>query len=286
MARSMEQEIVKATDIARTMTSTTAVDHSLPLHLVQKAKGLAFLTAAKVGFMITGKVGTGVVIARLPDGGWSAPSAILLIGLGGGLQIGADLSDIMLVLNTDHAVQAFASRAQITLGAELGVAVGPVGRSGAAAAALGAGDSLPSNPRTQITSPNPCDPPTPHPTLDMPTAPPPQPTTPGSSSTPAAIFSYSHQKGLFAGLGVEGCAIIPRNDLNRQFYSKSYLEDRLGEGYRRNIDFGVTPRMVLRGDIPAPRAAASLYKALQSACSHNHEVGVLGGSLVDAVSVE
>jgi len=60
--------------------------------------------------------------------GWTAPSAILLMGLGGGLQIGAEVGALLLVLWTDAAVAAF-SGSQLTLGADVGVALGPVGRA-------------------------------------------------------------------------------------------------------------------------------------------------------------
>lgn len=39
--------------------------------------------------MWSGRMGSGIVIARLPDGSWSAPSCIGTGGVGFGLQIGA-----------------------------------------------------------------------------------------------------------------------------------------------------------------------------------------------------
>ena len=39
--------------------------------------------------MFSGKAGSGLVVARLPDGSWSAPSCIATAGVGWGLQIGA-----------------------------------------------------------------------------------------------------------------------------------------------------------------------------------------------------
>ncbi len=41
------------------------------------------------GFVFSGKAGSGLVIARLPDGSWSAPSCIATAGLGWGFQAGA-----------------------------------------------------------------------------------------------------------------------------------------------------------------------------------------------------
>lgn len=46
-------------------------------------------TILKAGFVFSGKAGSGLVIARLPDGSWSAPSCIATAGVGWGLQIGA-----------------------------------------------------------------------------------------------------------------------------------------------------------------------------------------------------
>lgn len=51
--------------------------------------GLAIFTQVKAGFVWSGRMGSGVVIARLPDGSWSAPSCIGTGGVGFGLQIGA-----------------------------------------------------------------------------------------------------------------------------------------------------------------------------------------------------
>lgn len=61
---------------------------------------LQFLTVIKVGFVFTGRVGTGLVVARLPDGRWSAPSAIATAGVGWGAQIGGEITDFVVILNT------------------------------------------------------------------------------------------------------------------------------------------------------------------------------------------
>lgn len=78
------------------------------------------------------------MIARLPDttdpailaagGGWSAPSAIGTVGVSWGAVIGLDVTDYVVILNTTEAVQAFSGLGQISIGAGIEVAVGPVGR--------------------------------------------------------------------------------------------------------------------------------------------------------------
>lgn len=56
------------------------------------SSGLAVFTILKAGFVFSGKAGSGLVVARLPDGSWSAPSCIATAGVGWGLQIGAGKS--------------------------------------------------------------------------------------------------------------------------------------------------------------------------------------------------
>lgn len=124
----LENEIKKATRMLLCLRNTLG-EETIPRELLEISKGVVFLTVIKAGFMFTGRYGTGLVIAKLSDGSWSAPSAVVLTGLGWGLQIGAELTDVMVVLSTDYAVNTFKSRAQVSIGAELGVSVGPIGRS-------------------------------------------------------------------------------------------------------------------------------------------------------------
>jgi len=124
-------EIRKATYTVGHMCgrSALAADRSIPLDLLHQAKGLCFLTVIKIGCVVSGRVGTGLVIARRPDGSWSPPSAVGTIGIGYGALIGGDITSYLIVLNTERAVHAFSSRGSVNLGAELGVSVGPIGRS-------------------------------------------------------------------------------------------------------------------------------------------------------------
>ncbi|KAF5204969.1 Sh3 domain-containing ysc84-like protein [Thalictrum thalictroides] len=86
----MEYEIYKSTNTLRNYFQVARLnpEKSIPLAVLKDAKGLAILTVAKVGMLLTYKIGTGLVVARRSDGSWSAPSAILSAGLGWGAQIG------------------------------------------------------------------------------------------------------------------------------------------------------------------------------------------------------
>jgi len=118
--------------LARTGSTPVELDRTLPLELIRGSKGLAFLTIFKGGFLLSGKVGTGLVVIRRPDGSWSAPSAIGTMGIGWGAQIGGEITDFVGVLMTEDAVDAFSGQGQLAVGAEVGLSVGPVGRDGSA----------------------------------------------------------------------------------------------------------------------------------------------------------
>lgn len=79
-----------------------------------------------------------MVIARLADGSWSAPSAIATAGAGFGGQIGFELTDFVFILNDAAAVRTFSQVGTLTLGGNVSIAAGPVGRNAEAAGAASA----------------------------------------------------------------------------------------------------------------------------------------------------
>lgn len=103
-------------------------DKAVPISLLNSAKGLAFITVVKGGFIFAPRMGTGLVIAKIPSGGWSAPTAIGTFGISWGAVIGMDITDYIIILTTNEAVKAFSGYGQITIGAGIEVAVGPLGR--------------------------------------------------------------------------------------------------------------------------------------------------------------
>ena len=158
----------------------------------------------KAGFLGSARYGNGIVVARLADRTWSAPSAIGLGGAGFGGQIGFELTDFVFVLNDSAAVRAFSQQGSLTLGGNVSLAAGPVGRNAEAAGAA-------------------------------------------SLKGVAGVFSYSKTKGLFAGVSLEGSAIIERRDANEKLYGQRY-----------------TAAQLLSGSVPPPPAASSLMSVLNS----------------------
>ncbi|KAK4704140.1 SH3 domain-containing YSC84-like protein 1, partial [Phenoliferia sp. Uapishka_3] len=102
------------------------LDKVIPASVLRRAKGFAFLTVVKAGFIFSARAGSGVVIARLPGGDWSAPSAIGTAGAGFGAQVGAEMAEFFIILNSRAAVQSFMATGSLTLGGNMSVAAGPL----------------------------------------------------------------------------------------------------------------------------------------------------------------
>ena len=129
----MQADIDQATSIIERFEAIP--EKGIPPAVMRAAKGLAILTMTKAGFIGSVRGGTGVVVART-EKGWSGPSAIGTGGLGVGFQAGVEVSELVIVLNTPAAVEAFAKQGNVTLGGALGVAAGPIGRTAEAGVGL------------------------------------------------------------------------------------------------------------------------------------------------------
>ncbi|XP_053565711.1 SH3 domain-containing YSC84-like protein 1 isoform X2 [Bombina bombina] len=98
------------------------MNNPIPSNLKSEAKKAAKIL--KEFTEITSRTGPDKIIPR-----WSAPSAIGVAGLGGGFEIGIEVSDLVIILNHKRAVKAFAKGGNLTLGGNFTVAMGPLGRN-------------------------------------------------------------------------------------------------------------------------------------------------------------
>jgi len=103
-------------------------ERGIPPRILRRARGLAIISVVKAGLIFSGRGGEGVVVARTGHG-WSGPSFIGTGGAGWGPQIGAQVTDFVIVLNNERAIRAFSKGGNVTLGADASVAAGPVGRA-------------------------------------------------------------------------------------------------------------------------------------------------------------
>ncbi|AJU29641.1 AEG_G0023810.mRNA.1.CDS.1 [Saccharomyces cerevisiae] len=226
--RSLKSETKKAAKVLRSFVKPNQIfgaDQVIPPYVLKRAKGLAIITVLKAGFLFSGRAGSGVIVARLKDGTWSAPSAIAMAGAGAGGMVGVELTDFVFILNSEEAVRSFSEFGTITLGGNVSVSAGPLGRSAEAAASASTGGV-------------------------------------------SAVFAYSKSKGLFAGVSVEGSAILERREANRKFYGDN-----------------CTSKMILSGRVKVPPAADPLLRILESRAfnftRHDHDDNASGDDFYD-----
>ncbi|KAF5384753.1 hypothetical protein D9757_006263 [Collybiopsis confluens] len=138
LPQSLPKECLKAAKIFQSFVDSgnNGLDGVIPRHVLENAKGFAIFTIFKAGFLFSARAGSGIVIAKLSDGTWSAPSAIGTAGLGVGGQLGAEMTDFLVVLNSRSAIRSFMAAGSLTLGGNASIAVGPLGRNGEASGSL------------------------------------------------------------------------------------------------------------------------------------------------------
>jgi lipid-binding SYLF domain-containing protein len=105
-----------------------AGDSAIPSSILDKAEGIAiFPSTIKAGLLVGGQRGRGILSVRGESGTWSAPAFLTLTGGSVGLQIGAQATDLVLVIMNRRGLENLV-RNQFKVGADASVAAGPVGR--------------------------------------------------------------------------------------------------------------------------------------------------------------
>ncbi|KAJ0300616.1 hypothetical protein Brms1b_012732 [Colletotrichum noveboracense] len=228
----------------------------IPSKVINKAVGLAIFTTFRAGFQFSGATGSGVLIARLPDGSWGPPSGIQVHAVGAGFMIGADIHDTVLIINSREALNAFLGN-RVSLGSDVAVVAGPYGAGGvmdvgasfggksqkegeqnaadeaaAAAAAAKSADDGKLKPEDDKKAKR-----------------------RSSSTSLKPNFSYVKSRGFYAGVQVDGTVVTERKDANAAFYGQKVSVDQ-----------------IIKGQVPPqgpagqwPGGAHLLYEALRTA---------------------
>mmetsp|Transcript_14282 Transcript_14282/g.17259 ORF Transcript_14282/g.17259 Transcript_14282/m.17259 type:complete len:579 (-) Transcript_14282:391-2127(-) len=144
------------------------------------AEGIMFLTVGKIAFIGGVRLGTGLVVSRLPDGSWSAPCAVGSFGITFGACLGAEVTDSVTGIDRETMLKlANHQVSNVTLGGEASLALGPFGRTAAGEVHLAAT---------------------------------------GPADHVEGYMSYSQSRGAFGGVTVEAAYLKVRDDVNEKFY--------------------------------------------------------------------
>ena len=123
---------------AKFMVESFMVDQNLEAFgdLIKRAKAVFLIPDLfKGGFILGGSGGNGLFLVADPKTGtWIGPAFYTVGGVSFGLQIGGAVSETAILIMTERGISSFLSNS-FKLGADLGVAVGPIGVGAAVATA-------------------------------------------------------------------------------------------------------------------------------------------------------
>jgi lipid-binding SYLF domain-containing protein len=121
-----EDRVANAIEVIEEMVEIP--EEGIPEALLSKAYGIAIIPKViKAAWVVGGRYGKGVLLVRKETGQWSQPCFIRIAGGSVGWQIGVQSADIILVFKRRKSIDSI-TEGKITLGADAGVAAGPVGR--------------------------------------------------------------------------------------------------------------------------------------------------------------
>ncbi len=128
------QEDQRARNAVRVLSEIQDIpEQAIPDKLLDEGRAIIVIPdTIKAGLVIGGRRGHGLLSVKTEEGTWSNPVFIKLTGGSIGFQAGVQSSDVILVFRNDRSLDNIVN-GKFTLGADAGVAAGPVGRNAAAA---------------------------------------------------------------------------------------------------------------------------------------------------------
>jgi len=127
LALSEQQEIVDKSRITFDKLITSEEFGELPGYVKRAKALLIYPTLIKGGFILGGEGGTGVLVVRDQNLGWSDPAFYTLAAGSIGLQIGGQVSEAVFTIMSQKALDAVLDN-QMKFGGDMSIAAGPVGK--------------------------------------------------------------------------------------------------------------------------------------------------------------
>lgn len=127
-----QKEIEKIDASIAVLKDFSQMKESIPRELMQITEGIIVVPKLiNAGFVIGGKRGKGIAIVKLEDGSWSNPVFVTITGGSVGFQAGIQAVDLVLVFKNRETLENIGN-GSFTLGGDVSVTAGPVGRSSTA----------------------------------------------------------------------------------------------------------------------------------------------------------
>ena len=127
-----EKQEDKLAAAAEVLQSFTNSEEEIPVELLKITEGIIVVPKlVNAGFVLAGKRGKGIAMVKKEDGSWSNPVFVTITGGSVGFQAGVQSVDLVLVFRNAETLEKIGN-GSFTLGGDISVTVGPVGRNSTA----------------------------------------------------------------------------------------------------------------------------------------------------------
>ncbi|CAA9275587.1 MAG: hypothetical protein AVDCRST_MAG95-3003 [uncultured Adhaeribacter sp.] len=131
-AKSQEKNRAKIQASTEVVAAFSAMKEGIPKELFAVTEGIIIIPSMKnAGLGVAGKRGKGIAMVKNTNGTWSNPVFVTITGASVGLQAGYQSVDLVLIFKNKETLQKI-GRGSFTLGGDVSVTAGPVGRNSTA----------------------------------------------------------------------------------------------------------------------------------------------------------
>ncbi len=124
-----EEKIEASTQVLKDFSE---MKDDIPQELLKITQGIIVVPKLiNAGFVLAGKRGKGIAMIKLEDGSWSNPVFVTITGGSVGFQIGVQSVDLVLIFKHRETLENIGN-GSFTLGGDISVTAGPIGRSSTA----------------------------------------------------------------------------------------------------------------------------------------------------------
>ena len=124
-----QKKIAAATTV---ISDFSKMKESIPSELLAVTQGIIIVPKLiNAGLVVGGKRGKGIAMVKKADGTWSNPVFVTITGGSVGAQIGVQSVDLVLIFKHSNSLTDI-KKSSFTLGGDLSIAAGPVGRNSTA----------------------------------------------------------------------------------------------------------------------------------------------------------
>ena len=127
-----DKQIEKIEASTKVLADFGNMKESIPSELLKVTEGIIVVPKLiNAGFVLAGKRGKGIAMVKLEDGTWSNPVFVTITGGSLGFQAGIQSIDLVLIFKSAETLLDI-GKGSFTLGGDISVTAGPVGRNSSA----------------------------------------------------------------------------------------------------------------------------------------------------------